>query len=691
MSDIGINDTDDSQDATPQADNPSELVRKWLIKVDLAQREEKEWRTEVKDISEIHIPRPGKKAGDFNILYSNTEILLPSLYSQTPKADVRRRFGERDPVGKIASMALERTLDYEIDAYDFDYEMECCVLDGLIGGRGLVRVRYVPVTQPILDQTTGAPMPHPDTGEPMEEITDEYTTCEYVKWRDFVRSPGKVWADVLWVGFRNRMKKEEVKSEFPDIDINKLNFDYQASTGSTDESEKNFDESASEKADKRVTVWEVWDKVKKQVLFLAPSYKDAPLKVMDDPLELKNFYPIPRPLQFMLNTNSLIPTPEYKQYEKQAKQLNEISRRILYITKALKVRGVYDSTMAELQRLFDSDDNQMIPAENVTAFIEKGGIEKMIWMMPIQEAANVLNILYQQRETCKQSIYDISGISDVMRGDSKASETLGAQQLKANFGSVRLKRKQRELQRFIRDLIRMKAEIISEHFQVETIAKIANITPDDLQKAMAGMQPPSPPPAAPGQPPAPPPPPPMVSLDDVGKLLKDENLSKYRIGIQTDSTIAAEDVDTQQTMTSFLQGMSQFFAMITPAVEAQWIPIEAAKGLMTAVARKFKMGEVFEDALEQMQAPPPKQPDPIKMAEVQIKGKKVDGDLALGNKKLNIEAGDNQQKNTIAGVKVASDHVNKGHQVLADHMIDQQANQIQADQPPPQPPQGIGQ
>lgn len=677
------NDENDSQ-ASPTAESPAALVTNWLNKINLGQKEEKTWRKQAKDISSIHIPAPGKKAGDFNILYSNTEILLPSLYSQTPKADVRRRYGDRDPVGKIASMSLMRCLDYQIDAYDFDYEMECCVLDGLIVGRGIVRVRYLPTMRPMVGDD-GNTIPHPETGKPIEEIDDESAPCEYVKWRDFVRSPGKIWSDVLWIGFRNRLKKEEAAIAFPKIDITKLNFDYESN--SNDEKDRISDESAAEKADKRVTIWEIWDKTKKQVIFIAPSYKDSPLDVTDDPLTLKGFYPIPRPLQFMLNTNSLIPTPEYVQYQKQADQLNEISRRIIYITKALKIRGIYDSTMAELSRLFDSDDNEMIPAENVSGMYDKGGIEKMVWIMPIQEAANVLNILYQQRESCKNTIYDISGISDVMRGDSKASETLGAQQLKANFGSTRLKYKRRQLERFIRDLIRMKAEIISEHFQPETIQRCANITAEDLQKAMAGSTPPATSaPAAPGQPPSVPPPPPMVSPEDVANLLKDQNLRDYRIGIQTDSTVAEDDAETQQMMAAFLQGMNQFFTMITPAVEAGWLPIEAAKGLLTSVSRKFKVGDDFEEALDQMQQPPPKQPDPIKMAEVQMKGKKIDGDLALGNKKLNLQANNDHSKNIIDAAMLASDHVNKGHKILAEHTTDMQANQIQAMQPPPQGP-----
>jgi hypothetical protein len=613
--DIEMDDDSNSPELRTPELRAEEYAGKWLNKIELSNKEEKKWREDAEKICDIYVPPTNKRTSDFNILYSNTEIMLPSLYSQTPKADVRRRYAEKDPVSRVAALGLERCLDYELDEYDFDYVIECCVLDSLLPGRGIARVRYEPQMQEM--QTLD--------GQTFEQIVHESVICEYVKWRDFRRSPGKVWADVTWIAFRNRLTKKQVAVLSPEL-VDKLEFDYIADDS---DKESNKNETDAEKAEKRLTVWEIWDKTNKQVIFIAPSYKDSVLLQTPDPLQLDGFFPIPRPLQFILNTNSLVPAPEYRQYEKQARELEELSRRIIYITKALKLRGVYDSTMKELALLLDAEDNEMIPAENVAGMYEKGGIEKMVWIMPIQDAASVLRELYGQRELAKQAVYDISGISDVMRGQTKASETLGAQQLKANFGSTRLRRKQRELQRFIRDLIRLKAEIIAEHFQPETIAKIANITPEDLIDGAA-------PPTAPGQPPAPPP---MVKPEDVIALLQNDELRNYRIGIQTDSTIAEEDAEKQAAMSTFLQGMNQFFAMITPAVQAGWLPIDAAKKLLSAVSRKFKVGEDFEAALEAMREPPEK-PDPqieVDKADLAIKDKQVTGELELGKQELQLD------------------------------------------------------
>ena len=57
-----------------------------------------------------------------------------------------------------------------------------------------------------------------------------------------------------------------------------------------------------------------------------------------------------------------------------------------------------------------------------------------------ETAAAVLNFLYQQREQSKQAIYEITGISDIVRGASHSSETATAQQIKTEWGSLRIKK-----------------------------------------------------------------------------------------------------------------------------------------------------------------------------------------------------------------------------------------------------------
>ena len=60
-----------------------------------------------------------------------------------------------------------------------------------------------------------------------------------------------------------------------------------------------------------------------------------------------------------------------------------------------------------------------------------------------------------------------------MRGATDARETLGAQQLKTQYGSTRIRDKQEEMVRIARDLVQIVAEIITEKFDPVTMIEMS--------------------------------------------------------------------------------------------------------------------------------------------------------------------------------------------------------------------------
>ena len=74
--------------------------------------------------------------------------------------------------------------------------------------------------------------------------------------------------------------------------------------------------------------------------------------------------------------------------------------------------------------------------------------------------AELMNLLFQ-----------VTGMSDIMRGQSTAGATATEQALKAKFASTRVQEFQNEFARFASDTQRIKAEIISKHFDPQTIAE----------------------------------------------------------------------------------------------------------------------------------------------------------------------------------------------------------------------------
>lgn len=591
--------------------SPEAVARRWKLELKLADKREEIWRKKALEIYKLYTPE-APAANSFNILWTNTETLRQSVYNSLPQPDARRRYQDDDPLGKAVGEVLTRALEFAQDTYDFDAVLQNDVLAMLLPGRAVSRVRYVPDIRKV----DGAPEPADDDpeAEQYEEIAWEQVICERVKYDDFrILCAAKSWSEVTAIGFRHRFTRDDCIDKFGEEIGNQITLD-----GADDEDVK---QASAETSDlfKTAEIWEIWDKDEKRVVWICKSYAH-PCKVQDDPLGLSGFFCVPRPLYAIQNDNTLVPACLYTQYEQQAKELNKISIRINKLVDALRLRGIYDATLSELSQLMKSGDNELSPSQNVTALLERGGLEKAIWMMPIDIAAAVIKELYLQRDATKQIIYELTGISDIMRSASDPNETFGAQKIKTQWGTQRLQRMQKEVQRYIRDLVRLKAEIIAEKFQMPTLeqmtlVKLPHQADLDQKKKQLMMQ------AqqaaqqamAQGQP-APPPPPellePMpISWEKVCEAMRQDATRTYVVDIETDSTLSATQDNDMEGLAKLLKGMSDIIAGFGPAVQAGAMPIEAVKALMGVVVRRAKMGTAVEDALEKMKAPAP-QADP---------------------------------------------------------------------------------
>lgn len=621
---------------------PKGIVRRWLAELNLASEAEKAWREEAKEIWELYEAKQSK-ANSFNILWSNTETLLPAVYNSTPEPDVRRRFRDRDPDGKVASTVLERSLSYQIDDYDFDAEIQDVVLDVLLPGRGVARIVYEPHFVAVTaDGMTPAPPagayqePPEETEEveegetpqeqPYEKIAGQEARCEHVQWDDYRHGPGKRWKDIPWHAFRHEFTQEMVIEKFGRKMAEKLT--YSQGTDSKDFT----DDKQTKEIFKVCEAWEIWDRDKRRVLFIAPGYADEPLSVADDPLRLRGFFPLPRPIRAIANSRSQTPVPLYRMYKEQAAELDRVSARINKIVNALRVRGAYSAHIAEASKILDSGDNEMIAIENVSLIAESGGLDKLIWIMPVNQLAQVLQHLYTARDQIKQAIYEISGIADVVRGATNPNETLGAQKLKSQWGSLRIQKTQREVQRFIRDLLRLKAEVMAEQFTAEQLQAMTGVQlPDAREKEQAQMavqqaqQTQQPPPkdtqATLRQP----------TWDDIIALLRSDQMRQYRIDIETDSTVADTINQDMSGLAEVMDAISRVIAGAQPAMQSGMLPVEVVKEICLTISRRARLGSALEDAIDkiepptppaQAQAPPPPPDHSLDIAQIQAQNKR---------------------------------------------------------------------
>jgi hypothetical protein len=600
-----------------RSSDPVESVRFWLAEIKAAKKRDDEFRKHGQRILDIY---EAKKPTPFNILFSNTETMSPALYSATPRPLVQRRFKDADPLGKAAAQASQRLLEFlldtNIDGYEtFDEGMGTANLDALLPGRAFTAVKY--------DAQMGE-LPAADAAPPTGQVAlpadpaggTPYTQSELVcldskSWNRVLMGYAKKWSKVPWIAYEEQIDKAEAVSLFGADMAAKLTF-----TAEDHEDRDREDKEDKNKGEQKTAViYQIWDKDGgRKVRYISDQYKDGYLKEEDDPLELTGFFNCPRPLQFVEKTNTLSPTALYRLYEEQAEELNDITRRIKHIVKAIKARGVYDSSIsADLAKLMDEEENALVPSENSASLSLEKGFQNAIWMLPIEQMIVVLQQLLIAREQCKQVIYEITGISDILRGSTKASETFGAQELKSQWGTLRLKNKQKEVQRYAVDLLRMMLEIAATKFSEETWAKMTGLpfvtTPQRQQletvaqamqqAAQQGQQIPPEQQAQMQQEMAKP------VWGQVLDMLRDDIQRAYRIDIETNSTVEPEAVEDQKQITEMLTAMGQYLNGVTPLIVSGSMPFEMAKAMLLVIVRRFRFGTEIEEFLEQMKPPTP--------------------------------------------------------------------------------------
>jgi hypothetical protein len=518
----------------------------------------------------------------FNILWSNVQTIQPAIFARLPRPDVSRRFRDNDPIGRVASMMLERALEFEIEHYgDYKSAMNNAVLDRLLGGRGVAWVRYEPhIVGEDAGMTDGDT---PDDGLSVTEDSDEAETSEgmenesqerieyeccpvdYVHWRDFGHTIARTWEEVTAVWRRVYMSRPALVERFGEEMGYKIPLDT-----------KPDDLKQSYKSDDGVyeaVIYEIWDKETGKVLWISKSLGKI-VDERDDPLQLENFWPCPKPLYATLTTDSLEPIPDFTIYQDQARELDVLCDRIDGLINALKVRGVYDASASELQRLFsEGENNTMIPVSNWMAFAEKQGMKGAIDLVDLTPFASALMSCYQAMEQVKGQIYELMGIADIQRGQTDPSETLGAQIIKSNNAAGRLKTQQHAVVDFATSLLSIKAQIICNHFTDDTLVKISGAMQlSDQDKQL---------------------------IPQAIALLRNEASKNFRIEVTSDSMIYQDEQQEKQDRMQFLAAVGGFFQSAVPLVQSQPELAPMAIEMLKFGVTAFKAGKQLEGIIDE--------------------------------------------------------------------------------------------
>lgn len=657
--------------ASAEGDKPLS-AKFWLSELDAAKKRDEKWHKRAEKVVARY--RDERDSDDrterkTNILWSNTEVLKSVLFQGIGNPDVRRRFprkGKEERAARQASLVLEHGLSYCADSYDSSGAIECAVEDMLLPGLGQCWLVYDAEIEeePASNDNEAAE----DAEMVATGIKDQRVYFEHVYWQDYRTSAGRKEADIWWKARRHQYSRDELNTYFPK-DGEKISLDAVIADRPSD---KNEDDDTF----KRANVWEVWDKTKRQRVYIAEGYPTM-LRQDEDPYQLSKFFPCPEPLYGVKTTSSLIPIPEYTLYQDQADELDRITTRLANLIEALKRRGVYDASMegseGQLSGLATAGDNEYLPYKGFVNLSDKGGLAGVFASEDLEPIIKVVAGLYEQRSQLVQTIYEVTGISDVIRGTSNPNETATAQRIKGQFGSLRIQKRQGKVQTFIRDLFRLKGEILAEHFEREKLEEMTGIdmplqsqidqakqqlamVAQQQHMAQQAQQQPQPgvqamganggPPMdgtqgqAPGSgmAPMPPQPPPMpmpspeqmaelqevakaVSWEEIAAILKSDDRRGYKVDIETEATAQADEQADKEARIELLTTMQGFleraipFAMQVPEAA----PLVKELGIFTL--KSFKAGrtleESFDDFFDQLQKKPApqQQGDPVAQAE----------------------------------------------------------------------------
>jgi hypothetical protein len=565
-----------------------------------------------------------ERPAQLNVFWSIVNTLKPALYAQPPKPEIFRRYPTRDVTARLGSQILERCTRFQVEVSGFDAAVSRAVDDYLVVGQGALWVRYEPkigvetpkirvqevAPAPMMGQMPGMPPmegmpPMPEMGmemggemegqeapemgeapeqyvdemgqpvdpslvkqddegyyvdgEPVETLLDEKCVVDYIHWTDLLFEPARTWAEVRKVARKTHITKKEFKEKFgEDAYITYRN----SQEASQEEGEKEINKN-------RICVYEVWCKDSNKVYWLAEGHNEV-LKEDEPYLTFDEFFPCPEPL-FATLTTGLIPRPDICFYQDQQETLNQLCQKAQDIARYIKVLSISSSENPELDNILRKPNGTHIQLSNFQMYLQQGGVKTALEVLSMADHAAILRVLHEAMEQEKQQIYDITGISDIVRGTSRASETLGAQQIKTQYAMSRISDRQRKVAKFCRDVVALMAQVIKNHFQSQTMIKMAGVSNDpEIEEYLGGV------------------------ID----LLRNDTQSDYRIDIETDSTTFADQEAAKQSAIDLTNALGNLFNVLLPHAQAipQLMPVINEITLYTT--SQFEAGREIKGKLE---------------------------------------------------------------------------------------------
>jgi hypothetical protein len=594
---------------------PHGQAERWVMEFSAARDRLKKWHAQGEKILDRYLDERNRDSVDesrLNLFSANVETQHAMLFGKVPSADVARRFEDpADDVARVAAEMWERILSPLSGDDPYVVALGYVLEDRLLPGFGFACARYEVETEPATDEATGEPLLD-EQGQPVEKKTRESVETDYHYWKDVLWSPCRTFELSRWFAWSAEMTRADLVKRFGEVIGNQVPMN--AKTGKKGEAD-------AAKADpwSRAVVWEIWCKEDRTVYWYVEGFGRV-LDEKPDPLELDGFYPFPKPLVARATTRNFLPRPDFVLAQDLYNEIDNLTTRINLLEKAVRVAGVYDKASPEVAKLLtEAGFNKLYPAENWMALAEKGGLKGIVDWFPLEQVVAAIGVLTEKRVEKIGLLQQVSGWSDIMRGQSNANETLGAQKMKAGYGSVRVERLKGEVARFATDLQRIRAEIIAKHYDVATIVERSNVmnTPD------------------------------ARFAEQAAQLIKNK-LAAYRIEVKPESINLTDYAQLKQERAEVITALGGLMSAMTPLIQAGGPPaaefaLAAGSWLLAGVKGGDSLEAEFDNFRAKMQAlasqpKPPPPPDPkVMAAEAEAKAKVQGAQIDMQTKTLDAK------------------------------------------------------
>lgn len=667
----------DPGEAEDQFDETMRAAAPWQTMLDEAEQYFRVYQEKCDNIDKLYADLE-KLSGvnaerEMKIFWANVEIIKPSIYASTPEPVVSAKFKDRKPLIRHSSEMLERALKSTFEEEDI-HETLLRVRDDLaLNGRGVAWVR-------------------------LEEKEDGYQCIRYdhIDRADFLCEPAREWKETGWVARRAYLSMEDMRERFEETSGDAyMKAEYEHRTGLAEGDKDSF------KGEKKAAVWEMWHKTKNVVVWITKNATEV-LDIQRPFLDLRGFFPCPKPAFSTLQRRSLKPIPDFLYYKDQIEEINELTARISALSESLRLKGFYaagheDVGTAIEAALKDMDNRAtLIPVPSFAVAQMK--MQEAIAWIPLDMVVSTIQALVALRREIIDDVYQVSGLSDIMRGATNANETLGAQQLKAQYGSVRIKDRQEAMVRLSRDLTRIAAEIMAENFSEESLllysqydelprradiqSQVAQMQQQAMQLANSpqGQQVQQQDPeqaqqllqqfqgeleAVKSQ----------ITLEDVIELLRSERIRPFVLEIETDSTIAPDENAAKQRVAEFTTSLSSIMGQLIPMVQTSPHTAQFAGEVLKFAVKPFRAGRDLDDAIDGLvdqinQVASQPQPNPeeekikadveAKQNELALRQEEMQGKQKIEQERLDLDRAEKDARIKIDAAKIMLERAKLG-------------------------------